>query len=51
MHLLPQATLPVFQVSMPHQLDAAGALALGRALAPLREQGVLSMESYVWGLN
>jgi 4,5-DOPA dioxygenase extradiol len=45
MHLLPQAKLPVFQVSMPHQLDTAGALALGRALAPLRDQGVLIVGS------
>ncbi|MDD2845524.1 MAG: class III extradiol ring-cleavage dioxygenase [Rhodoferax sp.] len=44
-HLLPQATVPVFQVSMPHQLDTAGALALGRALAPLRDQGVLIVGS------
>lgn len=44
-HLLPQATVPVFQVSMPYQLDTAGALALGRALAPLRERGVLIVGS------
>lgn len=44
-HLLPQATVPVFQVSMPHRLDTAGALALGRALAPLRDQGVLIVGS------
>lgn len=44
-HLLPQANIPVFQVSMPHQLDTAGALALGRALAPLRDQGVLIIGS------
>jgi 4,5-DOPA dioxygenase extradiol len=44
-HLLPQATIPVFQVSMPHKLDTAGALALGRALAPLRDQGVLIVGS------
>lgn len=44
-HLLPQANVPVFQVSMPHQLDTAGALALGRALAPLRDQGVLIVGS------
>ena len=44
-HLLPQATIPVFQVSMPHRLDTAGALAMGRALAPLRDQGVLIVGS------
>ena len=44
-HLLPQANIPVFQVSMPHQLDTAGALALGRALAPLRDRGVLIVGS------
>ena len=35
-HLLPDAQLPVFQVSLPHDLDTAGALRLGQALAPLR---------------
>lgn len=44
-HLLPQANIPVFQVSMPRRLDTAGALALGRALAPMREQGVLILGS------
>ncbi len=44
-HLLPQANVPVFQVSMPHRLDTAGALALGRALAPMRERGVLILGS------
>ncbi len=39
-HLRPQGDIPVLQVSMPHDLDAATALRLGRALAPLREQGV-----------
>ena len=45
MHLLPAADVPVFQVSMPHTLDAAGAVRLGQALAPLRERGVLIVGS------
>lgn len=45
LHLLPAAEIPVFQVSMPHTLDAAGALRLGRALAPLRQPGVLIVGS------
>lgn len=45
MHLLPDANVPVFQVSMPLALDTAGALQLGQALAPLREQGVLILGS------
>lgn len=44
-HLLPDANVPVFQVSMPHDLDAAGALRLGQALAPLRDRGVLVIGS------
>lgn len=40
LHLLPQAQLPVFQVSMPYALDTVGAYQLGEALAPLRESGV-----------
>jgi 4,5-DOPA dioxygenase extradiol len=44
-HLRPGADIPVFQVSMPATLDTAGAAALGRALAPLREQGVLIVGS------
>ncbi len=39
-HLLPQAQVPVFQVSMPADLDSAQALRMGQALAPLRAQGV-----------
>ena len=45
LHLLPAADIPVFQVSMPHTLDATGALHLGRALAPLRQRGVLIVGS------
>jgi 4,5-DOPA dioxygenase extradiol len=40
MHLRPQADLPVFQLSLPWSFDAPQSLALGRALAPLREQGL-----------
>lgn len=44
-HLLPQAQTPVFQVSMPFNLNTVQAVQLGRALAPLREQGVLILAS------
>ena len=44
-HLLPQAQLPVFQVSMPYDLTTGQAVHLGRALAPLRAQGVLILAS------
>lgn len=44
-HLLPQAQVPVFQVSMPATLDAAQAVKLGRALSSLREHGVLIVGS------
>jgi 4,5-DOPA dioxygenase extradiol len=45
MHLLPGAPLPVFQVSMPYDLTTEQALQMGRALAPLRAQGVLIVAS------
>jgi 4,5-DOPA dioxygenase extradiol len=44
-HLLPQANVPVFQVSMPFDLTTQSAFQLGQALAPLRKQGVLIMAS------
>jgi len=44
-YLFPDASVPVFQVSLPRPLDPAGALALGRALASLRGQGVLIVGS------
>lgn len=45
MHLLPNANVPVFQVSMPHTLTTAQALRLGQVLAPLRAQGVVILAS------
>jgi len=44
-HLLPLAQVPVFQVSMPATLTTAQAVELGRALAPLRAQGVVIVAS------
>lgn len=44
-HLLPRADVPVVQVSLPHAMDAAGALRLGEALAPLRAEGVMVVGS------
>ena len=45
MHLLPEGNLPVFQVSMPYDLTTEQSVLLGRALAPLRAQGVLILAS------
>ncbi len=44
-YLSADARIPVFQVSMPYDLDAAGAVRLGHALAPLREKGVMIVGS------
>ncbi len=43
--LRPRADVPVFQVSMPFALDAAGAQRLGAALQPLRKRGVMILGS------
>jgi len=49
MHLYPQANVPVVQVSMPvatmHDGGGARAWALGQALAPLADEGVLIVGS------
>jgi 4,5-DOPA dioxygenase extradiol len=45
LYLLPKAQVPVYQVSMPFDLDAQGALRLGRALGSLRQRGVLVIGS------
>jgi 4,5-DOPA dioxygenase extradiol len=39
--LWPKADMPVFQVSMPFDLDAAAAWRMGEALAPLRSRGIM----------
>ena len=44
-HLYPAADVPAFQVSLPSRLDSDGAWALGAALAPLAEEGVLIVGS------
>jgi len=45
LHLLPEARVPVFQVSLPFDLDTSGAWRMGQALATLRAQGVLVIGS------
>ncbi|GAA6143792.1 class III extradiol ring-cleavage dioxygenase [Hydrogenophaga sp. 5NK40-0174] len=45
MHLFPDASVPVFQVSMPRTTQGDSAYALGQALAPLADEGVLIVGS------
>lgn len=45
LHLAPEADIPVVQVSMPFNMDAASAIQLGAVLAPLRQQGIVLIGS------
>ncbi|MBB5209251.1 dioxygenase family protein [Chiayiivirga flava] len=44
-YLRPAADIPVLQVSLPHDIETAGALRLGRALSPLRDRRILVIGS------
>jgi 4,5-DOPA dioxygenase extradiol len=45
LHMWRNAEVPVFQVSMPHDLDESAAMRLGQTLAPLSREGVLIVGS------
>lgn len=45
LHLLPEAKLPVLQLSLDRTLDSEGLIKLGEALKPLRDQGIAIIAS------
>lgn len=45
LHMYPSANVPVLQVSLPSRLAASDLIQLGRALAPLRYENVLTVAS------
>lgn len=45
MHLFPQADVPLVQIALPAHAGPGEVLALGQALAPLREEGILIVGS------